>query len=292
MANERIFEQDPTVGLLSEDRVVPHEANDGTGVTEKATVAQLRGTLVPGWDPGTIQFRCDDGNQNLIRFTAGSILSDDGEFVITTAGTETVESIITGTSGFDPAFANFADLWAYLYVLGDSSATNPTVAIAVQDGVDPLSLPSTAGWDKKRLVGAVFVNGALVRFSQSTGSGGLRRIQSYDTPANLAVLTNGSSTTFAFVPVGQAGIFNSGVIKFAPPFTTRATLRIINGGPAVTSLSGWSAGLSNGPIVLNPGEQISTDWTMADGPINAIFYINSIPGGGLDMYIEAFYMNI
>lgn len=116
---------------------------------ELATVGS--GTIFP--DRGCVQAK--DGAQ-LIGVSSGDVQSDDGLLILTLASAGQINLAASGVDGLDTGTVA-ADTHYSVWVIGDSTATNPTATLASLSTTSP-TLPS--GYDRKRRRGWILTDGS------------------------------------------------------------------------------------------------------------------------------------
>lgn len=172
-----------------------------------ATLGVLRGTLYG--------LALNYVSASTVQVEAGTCRNVDDDFDLTLASATNAVLSASGAGGLDTG-SEAANTWYYVWVIGDSTATNATTTL--------LSLSSTeggltypAGYDKARRVGAIRNNASsnIIPFYQQTRSGTTRRV-AYDeqTYANQTVVSSFASTSFTNVDCSG----------FVPPTTNMAWL--------------------------------------------------------------------
>lgn len=135
--------------------------------------------------------------------SAGSCLSEDGTFNIISAGVLTPNVSTSGptANGRDTADAELANNWYYIYVIADSTEVNPVASLLSSSSTSP-TFP--AGYNKKRIIGAVRNDGSSDFYDYYTQSTGKDRLYLWkESAATLQVLANGTATTWTNVDLSE-----------------------------------------------------------------------------------------
>lgn len=155
--HQSAIDHDALSGFEAGEHRVINDA--GTSATElwsaskiDAELATVGGsTVFP--DRGCVQSK--DGDQ-LIGVSPGDVQSDDGLLILTLASAEQIDLSTSGVDGLDTGTVA-ADTHYSVWVIGDSTATNPTATLASLSTTSP-TLPS--GYDRKRRRGWVLTDGS------------------------------------------------------------------------------------------------------------------------------------
>jgi hypothetical protein len=208
-----------------------------------------------------------------VAIAAGLARSSDDTFDLVVTATLTVDITVAGAGGLD-AGAEAADTWYAVYVIGDSTLTNPTVGL-LSTAFESPTLP--AGYDKQRRVGSVRNNAAsnFIEF-QINGVGKWREVEYLTDLTTRQILSAGSAIVLTTISAAS----------LVPPRSTEALLFARETGNRTANLrrAGTAANLRD----VRAGESFQLNFPLS--PAQELAYFHALGGGtrALDLYIDGF----
>jgi len=191
-----------------------------------------------------------------VRVEVGAAIDSGGSFNIALSSPATIDITVSGANGLDTG-TEAADTWYAVFVIGDSSGSNPPAGLLSTSAGSP-TLPS--GYDKFRRVGWVRNNASsnFLKFYQRW-TGKTRRYW-YDADASaVRVVNNGSATAFQ----------NVSCSAFVPPSSENIVLQI--------QFKTGTVGLADDRVRLRPtGAAAGTLYQMRIGVVSDVMLMTNV----------------
>lgn len=207
-----------------------------------------------------------------VQVALGRARSADDDFTIVLASAVIVDVTVIGAGGLDTG-AEAADTWYFVYVIADSTGTNPPTGLLSIDATSP-TLPS--GYDECRRVGSVRNNSSsdFINFLQ-LATDARRTYQYLDDEADRQVLTSGAAVVQTDVDVSM----------FVPPTTRFGRFEVqVNAASGTTLFAGTAT--ANALRRVQIGAQL--DDMLPTDAARQIAYQNAAASGDTNIWCTGF----